>query len=105
MLDHLVGEVSRADFGLLRTSRSIVGRLQRQALAVRPPRTRTRTLAVVPIHKNIDVTWFAEALARSLSAFGSLLRLSPTKVDAALGRDGIAQSSPRDEDEAPPWAA
>src|SRR6185436_95296 len=85
--------VCRDAKALLQTSRSIVGRLQRQLIPAEPQTsTRTRTVALVPVHRDVDMSWFAGQLARCLAGFGSLLHLSSKRVDAELGKADIAQS-------------
>ena len=77
---------------LLQTSRSIVGRLQRQMAARKMVPSKVRTIAVVPLQQGLDVSWLAGELARALGGFGSLLHVDAARVDGALGKPDIAQS-------------
>ncbi len=89
VFDQLIEAHPRAS---LQTARQLVARLQHQMGATRRP-SKTTTLAILPASQSVDVDDLVRQFVRALEAYGSVLHLTAARVDAALGREGIAQVS------------
>ena len=101
--DTEVAVIPRADFdtlieahpaAMLAVTRTVLERTRR------PPRLQrlehTSSIALVPAGPDVDLTGFAERLAARLGQFGEVVHLSRERVDAALGRAGIADADEED---------
>jgi len=86
--------VCRHPRALLETSRLLVERLQRQMSSGRHRLRGARSFAIVPVGPAVSVERFASELARCFARHGSVLHLSAARVDAELGKAGIARSNP-----------
>jgi NTE family protein len=76
----------------------LVTRLRNMTSGAAKPGKTVATLALLPVHDGLDLSAFAQALAKSLAPFGATLLLSSGVVDRALLREGAAQveeSDPR----------
>lgn len=71
---------------LMETSRALVTRLQRHMEGAAHVREDTRTFAILPIDDKVDTTWFVKELTRALGTHGSLLHLTPERVDSLLDK-------------------
>jgi predicted acylesterase/phospholipase RssA/CRP-like cAMP-binding protein len=76
---------------LLETSRVLVTRLLRHMEGRAHVRDANQTFAVIPVDESVDIQWFVNELSLGLAKHGSLLRLSPERVDGQLGKS-IANS-------------
>jgi predicted acylesterase/phospholipase RssA len=78
------------------TSRVLVERLERHMSGAAHARVGAHSFAIVPVSPSVDMSWFVTELGRALATYGSLRHLSAAKVDAELGKPGIARSTTTD---------
>jgi predicted acylesterase/phospholipase RssA/CRP-like cAMP-binding protein len=86
---------SRHPAALRRIAGFVVDRLRRHGGPARVPRSGI-ALAVVAARAEVDLDAFAGRLAAALGALGSVQHVTRSRVDAVLGRRGIADASDAD---------
>jgi predicted acylesterase/phospholipase RssA/CRP-like cAMP-binding protein len=102
--DSLLARLPRAGFDRLLTAypqamvqqfaAPVIGVLQDQTNRPRRPDNVVATIALVPIHAQIDLPTFAAQLALALAAAGPTLHLNSARLEQALTKRGIAQTPP-----------
>ncbi len=92
--DRLLVEHPRAMTRLV--ADKLVKRLRDMTSGASRPSQRAASVALLPLHPDVSLTEFAEALSSSLSRLGTTLLLSSASVDRSLMRKDAAQVEEKD---------
>ncbi len=103
--DSLLAEISKRSFtelGLrypqlvMGVSRVVVNRLSKTLASVKVNQAGAVNIALVPIHADFQLERFAKNLVDALNSYGTVLHLSRSRLDHAMGESGIALACEND---------